>query len=116
MQEFSFYLYSKKQNKRFIFTSSEDAIIARVAGMINARPKVEGGNATALLQNTANLRDCITTFEVELKKALPQVQRVLPFLHSLEEGAYLYYLDGNAPLINHLCCIAELRVLPDMAI
>lgn len=115
MQEFSFYLYSKKQNKRFIFTSSEDAIIARVAGMINAMPKVEGGNVTALLQNTANLRDCITTFEVELKKALPQVQRVLPFLHSLEEGAYLYYLDGNAPLINHLCCIAELRVLPDMA-
>ena len=114
MQEFCFYLYSRNQNKRFYFNSSDDAVISRMVGMINALPKVEGGNVTALLHNTIELRDCIADCEAELKKTLPQVQRILPFVRSLEEGEYLYYLDGKAPLINHLCCIAELRVLPDM--
>ena len=114
MREFSFYLYTRKQNKRFCFASSDDNVIERIAGMIDALPIVEGGNVTALLQNTLELRDIIADFETKIKKELPQVQQILPFVRCLGEGDYFYYLDEKAPLINHFCSLAELHALPDM--
>lgn len=101
MREFSFYLYTRIGNKRFSFASLDDNVVERIAGMINALPIVEGGNVMALLQNTLELRDIIAVFEAEIKKELPQIQQILPFVRRLEENDYFYYLDGKAPLINH---------------
>lgn len=115
MREFSFYLYTRIGNKRFNFVSSNDNVVERIAEMINALPKVEGGNVTALLQNTLELRNIIAFFEAEIKKELPQIQQILPFVRHLEENDYFYYLDGKAPLINHFCSLAELQALPDMS-
>lgn len=115
MHEFSFYLYSRRQNKRFDFCSSNEDAIGRIGVMINHLPKVEGGNVTALLRNTVELRDVLVGFETELAASLPQVRGIMPYVRSLEEGEYFFYHDAHAPLINRYSSLIELIVLPDMA-
>ena len=47
---FGFYLYSQNDNKHFVFWNDNDAIISRIASMVDLVPKIVGGNVTALLQ------------------------------------------------------------------
>ena len=110
-REFTFYLYSKSVNEKFSFVTEHETILEALCGLINTLPKLEGGNIQALLQNNANLRNRLADFESQYDRTFPKVRRILAYVKILEEGEQFFYLDEKASLINHFCCIAELRVL-----
>lgn len=114
MAPFIFYLYSKNANEQFYFSSEEESFMSQLEELINKLPKIEGTNIYALLCNIQTLRDELIIFEKLHEGMEPRVRRIMTFVNKLSEGEYFFYLAERAPLINHLCSINELLVLPDM--
>ncbi len=114
MAPFIFYLYSKNANEQFFFSSEDDSFMGQLVGLINRLPKIEGGNIYALLCNTQPLREEVIAFEKLHEGTEPRVRRITTYVNKLNEGECFFYLAEHAPLLNHLCSIHELLVLPDM--
>ncbi len=112
-KSFSFYLYSMHKAERLVFSSGDETFMSELSVLINRLPIVEGGNITALLCNTEVLRKELSSFETTYEQKIPRVRRIMAFVKNLGEGEYFFYLDDTAPLINHICCMNEVQVLPD---
>ncbi len=112
---FSFYLYSRRENVLLDFASDNAEFMAALRGLINGLPKVEGANIQALLRNDAALRERLVAFEAAYEGVCPKVKRIMAYVQRLGVGELFFYVDGNAPLINRLCCVAAVKVFPDMA-
>lgn len=110
---FGFYLYSQNDNKHFVFWNDNDAIISRIASMVDLVPKIVGGNVTALLQKNDELMNVLHRLFDEFLGAYPRLKRIFAYLDKLGQDEEFFYVSSDAPLINHLTCIAQLRCIDD---
>lgn len=110
---FEFYLYSQNDNKYFVFWNDNEAIISRIASMVDLVPKIVGGNITALLQKNDELMNVLHQLFDEFIGAYPRLKRIFAYLDKLDQNEKFFYVSSDAPLINHLTCIAQLGCIDD---
>lgn len=98
MKQYSFYLYSARQNQLLTLVGTEafvNALFEELSALISY-----GSNQMGRICVSSTVKDRLVKFPDKWSKDCPKVKALLSYVSKLNDGEYIYIVDATFPDLN----------------
>ena len=107
MKQYSFYLYSAKQNQLLTLVGTEafvNALLEELSALISY-----GSNQMGYICVSPAAKDKLVKFSDKWSKDCPKVKALLSYISKLNNGEYIYVVDAGFPDLNRQLALVWIR-------